>query len=104
MTQAIVSIGRCLRCNYDLRGLTTHACPECGHPFDPEIPNTMRDEVLSPGPVARWGMSAPGWPETIVIAMVCAHIVWTARLPGIGEDWIEAVIAFALCVGRLTAF
>lgn len=26
---------RCLKCNYDLSGLTEHRCPECGRGFDP---------------------------------------------------------------------
>ena len=25
----------CKKCGYDLRGLTEHRCPECGHAFDP---------------------------------------------------------------------
>lgn len=27
---------RCPLCDYDLRGLAEHRCPECGHAFDPE--------------------------------------------------------------------
>jgi hypothetical protein len=26
---------RCPKCRYDLSGLSTHICPECGTPFDP---------------------------------------------------------------------
>lgn len=30
----------CLRCRYELRGLTSRACPECGRPFSTERPET----------------------------------------------------------------
>jgi hypothetical protein len=29
---------RCLTCNYDLRNLDEHRCPECGRAFDPNDP------------------------------------------------------------------
>lgn len=31
----------CKKCEYNLRGLTDHVCPECGQGFDPEIPETF---------------------------------------------------------------
>jgi hypothetical protein len=31
----------CLGCYYDLRGLSSGRCPECGRPFDPAIPSTF---------------------------------------------------------------
>ena len=30
----------CLTCRYELRGLTSTRCPECGRPFDPASPST----------------------------------------------------------------
>lgn len=30
----------CLRCRYELRGLTSRTCPECGRPFNPERAET----------------------------------------------------------------
>lgn len=33
----------CLGCSYDLKGVGTRACPECGEAFDPEDPSTFRD-------------------------------------------------------------
>ena len=30
----------CLACHYELRGLTTYRCPECGRAFSPTIPAT----------------------------------------------------------------
>jgi hypothetical protein len=32
---------RCLRCGYDLAGLTEFRCPECNRPFDPDDPDTF---------------------------------------------------------------
>jgi hypothetical protein len=31
----------CLGCYYDLRGLSSDRCPECGRPFDPALPSTF---------------------------------------------------------------
>lgn len=31
--------GRCLQCGYDLRGLDTARCPECGMPFKHDVPS-----------------------------------------------------------------
>src|SRR5678810_907663 len=35
-------VALCLKCNYSLRGLTSHRCPECGREFDPRDPTTMK--------------------------------------------------------------
>src|SRR5690349_12693310 len=32
---------RCLTCQYDLKNLTEHRCPECGRAFDPNDPYTF---------------------------------------------------------------
>src|SRR4051812_13314867 len=32
---------RCLDCNYDLRSLCEHRCPECGRPFEPNDAKTF---------------------------------------------------------------
>jgi hypothetical protein len=40
-----MGIGWCLGCYYDLRGLTSRRCPECGRPFTPG-----RRETYSPTP------------------------------------------------------
>ena len=49
---------QCLGCGYLLRGLSTHACPECGRAFNPYDPGTYRV------PIPRWGLgpwSPPLW-------------------------------------------
>jgi hypothetical protein len=37
----IAPVGLCLKCGYDLRGITMHGCPECGREFDPNDPRRM---------------------------------------------------------------
>ncbi|QQE12131.1 hypothetical protein JD969_01250 [Planctomycetota bacterium] len=32
----------CLNCDYDLYGIDSHSCPECGEPFDPNDERTFR--------------------------------------------------------------
>ncbi len=39
----------CCRCGYELRGLTSPRCPECGRAFDPANPKTFRCR-----PIRRW--------------------------------------------------
>ena len=34
---------RCLTCNYDLRKLSEHRCPECGREFEPSDPASFMD-------------------------------------------------------------
>jgi len=34
---------RCLSCEYPLKGLVEHRCPECGREFDPNDPKTFDD-------------------------------------------------------------
>lgn len=41
----------CLNCQYDLRNLSRHRCPECGRGFDPDVPGSFSSE---PGPRRRW--------------------------------------------------
>jgi hypothetical protein len=36
-----VPLGYCRRCGYDLRGLSSSLCPECGARFDPADPSTF---------------------------------------------------------------
>ena len=45
---------RCLSCNYELKNLTEHRCPECGRAFDPADPATFR----SPG---EWQSQSKLW-------------------------------------------
>jgi hypothetical protein len=53
---------RCLDCGYALRGLGGRRCPECGRPFDPAMPATMRLAGRPPGVVRRWWIGQVGTP------------------------------------------
>jgi len=43
MNQHVPDTARCLNCRYLLRGLPEPRCPECGHPFDPNDPDSYYD-------------------------------------------------------------
>lgn len=42
---------RCVFCGYDLSGITSGVCPECGTPAAPPIPARRRPESPPPTPV-----------------------------------------------------
>ncbi len=53
----------CIRCGYTLHAITSTVCPECGTPFDPRRPETMRlalavgDQVRVNAPwTATWSL------------------------------------------------
>jgi hypothetical protein len=78
----------CLDCNYSLRGLVEHRCPECGRPFDPGDATTF-----SPGlPISRFmrywlapgGWLLRGWPVAGAIALATLpYDTWLWPGPGI---------------------
>jgi hypothetical protein len=72
--------GRCWECGYELRGLPTPRCPECGRAFDPNDATTMNmgTEV---GPVRRWLMRPPGWPLHVVTGLAVIISLWAAASP-----------------------
>ncbi len=69
----------CLTCNYDLRGLPEHRCPECGRTFDPAVPSTYRDPQRPTG--------FPLW----VVAMVAAYPTFVLGLAVL--TWCAAAIS-----------
>ena len=44
----------CGRCGYDLAGVGSGACPECGHAFDPADPTTFLRHPAQPSASLRW--------------------------------------------------
>ena len=50
--------GRCDECGYDLRGLSSIRCPECGHPFEPGDSKPLReppaDAEQAMAQIVRW--------------------------------------------------
>lgn len=55
----------CLTCDYDLRALPEHRCPECGRAFDPSRPDTF----------ARKPPPAPGFPMWAAVAVASYPLV-----------------------------
>src|SRR5580693_7070002 len=73
--------GLCISCNYQLRGLVTRRCPECGREFDPDNPETMNmGRELSA--VDRFVLGPIRWPVIAMTAGATGFVLWMARLPG----------------------
>ena len=68
----------CLKCDYNLRGLRSRLCPECGRPFDPADRMTFREEDDRPRNSAWLTVG-------IYIAPLAASLVfWLVNMAG---DW-----------------
>ena len=63
---------RCLRCDYLLRGVSEPRCPECGQPFNPSDPDTIRLPGRKPPWWQRYG-DTPSWWH---LATICALTLW----------------------------
>jgi hypothetical protein len=61
----------CKGCGYALSGLTSRACPECGKPFKPSDPATVR--AVPTGSRTALG-EAPA--TAFIITVVCSMILW----------------------------
>jgi predicted RNA-binding Zn-ribbon protein involved in translation (DUF1610 family) len=72
----------CAGCGYSLRGLHSHACPECGLAFDREAMLRQRAMELRPGVTPEIARVACGIASTIAIVSVMAT-------PSIGLEQIE---------------
>ena len=91
----------CISCDYELGGLDSSACPECGRTFDPSDPATvLRGRRPTSGPL-RWtigiaGVSAIGLPSWWLIddGAPIPTVVSIGMLPGL--------IALAVTLGGLT--
>src|ERR1700742_3978798 len=81
MTEAIPSIGGCQKCGYDLRGLESRKCPECGQDFDPADRSTVGPVGFVDSPRARWAMGRVGWAAWVFTAAVAGALIWNARFP-----------------------
>src|SRR3954468_23040875 len=77
----------CLTCNYALRGLESHRCPECGREFDPDEPLSMnlglprgRLALMLLRPIGRWARAT----------------MWALAAAGVlGPAWLRASGGFA---------
>jgi len=89
---------RCISCNYDLKRLREHRCPECGREFDPRDPSSYvivrlasRSGRLAPhlcclvaglalafGSVYAWDhIHFDGWKQTLMDA-ACVTVCFVA--------------------------
>lgn len=101
MTVAVPDTARCLHCGYALRGLPEAVCPECGHGFDPERPETFRDpaqtRLLRP-PSA--GYVAWLWVVTTAFVVACWARVglhkWLFGRNMLGELAVAVLVAASL--------
>ena len=78
----------CIKCNYILSGSTTGTCPECGQPFNPQDPESMRIASESGGDwferetvpwTARWSLIF-GLLSSIMFCLPCFGVL----VPGAG--------------------
>lgn len=70
----------CWQCGYELTGLTTPRCPECGRPFDPSDPKTMN--LGRPmGRIARWMLRGVSRPVAALFLLATLLILSTTRWP-----------------------
>lgn len=44
----------CLKCHYNLRGIQSVRCPECGQEFDPNDPQTYQTKLATPRKWLGW--------------------------------------------------
>ncbi len=73
----------CLTCDYDLRGLPEHRCPECGRAFDPSHPETFaRKPPPMPG-FPMWAAVAVASYPLLVLALCLA--TWIAAAAKLGH-------------------
>lgn len=85
----------CRRCQYNLHGLTTQACPECGLAFDPQNPRTyLKSEHTRLPCEVRFVLV---WQSGVLLVFAALEVL--SRLRGMAMDsWIVAG-CFALVLG-----
>jgi hypothetical protein len=66
----LLDTARCLGCDYPLRGLPQHRCPECGRVFDPADATTFNPGLTLPL-IVRWSLR-PAGPLLCLWALVAA--------------------------------
>lgn len=83
----------CKQCWYDLRGIDSRTCPECGRGFQPEIPSTYSRYPGNKMPPEAWAVL---FLQLFVIALVLMGFF----LPGLTEDInspIESIAVLMVC-------
>lgn len=99
----------CRGCGYDLTGLETSRCPECGREFDPARPATMRFPATERAAWRRWGgdlflreLAKPtDRPTRAVPAFAAAVSLWGASMGrGAYVLWVGLFFWFCLVTGH----
>ncbi len=76
---------RCWSCDYLLRGVQSPQCPECGRPFDLNVPESVNGGRPL-GWLARSFLAPMGWKPVCLALFGAACAVGTARWPVLGWD------------------
>jgi hypothetical protein len=91
--------GYCRACGYQLRGLESRRCPECGRDFDPDYPKTYRRKPLRPW--KRWVMRAAVL--LLLLATIptagIAWLYWEWRQEQPAQELTESTVAYLDLVG-----
>ena len=78
----MVGLGvRCIACQYDLRGLTTGVCPECGRGFDPDDARTFDHALARPRMFrvnVRWAIIGSSMPLCLGVGLAVSRGIESA--------------------------
>lgn len=90
----------CLGCKYDLRGLDTPRCPECGRPFDPDDPTTTGPVPWHRRPWEPWvALACCGFCAAHEYAGLFDPVVPWKQAPATGTDFFGAIVAVPVLIG-----
>lgn len=81
---------RCIDCAYDLRGLSRHACPECGRWFEPDDPTSYDTRP----PFLRWTYWAPGFVIALLVGLLGFGFLF-----GLGATGWVVWLGVPACIG-----
>lgn len=91
MTVKVPDTAQCQNCRYLLRGLPNPICPECGHPFDPEDPDSYHDPARPKRSLLRRLIKAitPDGPHGLVDVSLIAGLTLAVVLESL---WMQFII------------
>lgn len=91
--------GRCRKCDYPLRGLIENRCPECGRPFDPGDPKTMRFGRRGER-VQRWLIKPLGYLTSVLALAATGGVLALTRWPAVPSSmpgFRSSISSIAVC-------